>query len=654
MAGDPYYFGKVLRVDLSRETAEPLEVPSEYYEQYFGGVGLGVRLLWEHSAPGVDPLSPSAVVGVFPGLFTGTVAPMSGRWMTVGKSPLTGGWGDANAGGYFGAAVKRSGFDGVLITGAAQRPTYLFCDGEVAELMDASDLWGKDATETEKSLVERHGKGFQVASIGQAAEKLSLITGLVNDRGRIAARSGLGAVFGSKKLKALAFGGKVKLPVHDPAGLTKIAREFNAYATKKPSFVSRVTSKMAPRMGKLLRWLKMPMKSPGSIMLNIYKVYGTTVANALSVEVGDSPVKNWEGIGPFNFPQSMARDISGPRMLQYKVRSYGCFSCPVRCGAILSVPHLGLEETHRPEYETACMFGTLSLNHDLDSIFEINETCNRAGLDSIHAGAAVAFAIECFENGVLTTEDTGGLELRWGDADAIKKLLRMIVDREGLGDLLADGVAKAADRIGNGAERFAMHAGGEALPAHDPKYTRSLALTYAVDPTPGRHTAASTDFAEIGPIEKSVEGFVLPKDRHKTVEGMAASQKMVIGLRYSTDSMGFCMFAGLFGKTPLIECFKAISGRDLTLDEVLTAGVRIYTLRLAFSLREGVNPLKVDLPGRATGNPPQERGPNKGVSLDLDAMKRAFYEVMGYDPETGVPLDETLEELDLSFVKGHL
>ncbi|MHA1732138.1 MAG: aldehyde ferredoxin oxidoreductase family protein [Promethearchaeota archaeon] len=652
--GKTGYFGKVLWVDLTSGTVEKQDIPDEYYERYLGGYGLGVRILWDRVKPGCDPLGPDNILGLVPGLFTGTIAPMTGRFLVVGKSPLTGGWGDANCGGYFGPAIKRCGVDGIFFTGTAASPKYLLFDGENAELLDAAEYWGRDAIEVEKALKEKHGRGVQVALIGRAGENLSLISGVVNDRGRLAARSGLGAVMGSKKLKAVVLTGKVKVPLRDSELLKKVTKEYNNRINKKPGFIAKQVPKLAPKLGKIMRLTKMGMSGSASMLLPLYKKYGTTIANALSSESGDSPVKNWGGIGYLDFPQKKARKIGGEVFLKYKKASYGCATCPVRCGALLSVPEVGLEETHRPEYETACMFGTLLLNDDLMTLLEVNELCNAAGIDSISAGSTVGFAIECYEAGILTNEDTGGLELTWGNSKAIKELLEMMIAREGIGDLLADGTKRASEKIGKGSEKFAMHAGGQELPAHDPKYTKSLALTYSVDPTPGRHTKPSTDFAEIGPIEKYVDGLKLPKNRKKDIGAMAESQRLIVGLQSTADSLGYCMFSNLFGRMPIFDILEAVVGWKVDIDWATTTGLRVHNLKLAFSLREGVNPLKVTLPGRAIGDPPFEKGPHKGVTLDLESMKAAFYRVMGWDEVTGLPRDETLEGLDLGFVVGQL
>ncbi|HMF32004.1 MAG TPA: aldehyde ferredoxin oxidoreductase C-terminal domain-containing protein, partial [Candidatus Lokiarchaeia archaeon] len=464
-----------------------------------------------------------------------------------------------------------------------------------------------------------------------------------------AARSGLGAVMGSKKLKAIAISKIGTVPVADKKALAEITKTYNNRLNKKPGAFYKILSNSMPKLAKLLRWVKMPLAGPAKLMFEVYHNYGTSSVNSVSSEIGDSPVKNWGGIGYIDFPQAKARNIAGQKFIKYKVKSYGCATCPVQCGAILSAPDIdpNLQETHRPEYETSCMFGTLCLNDDLKSILKLNEMCNRAGIDSISTGSSVAFAIECFENGILTVEDTGGFELHWGDADAIIKLTEMIISRKGLGDILADGTKRAAERIGKGSEKYGIHAGGEELPAHDPRLAPSLALSFTTDPTPGRHTTASINFAEIGPINDYLPGVKVPKGDKKDFAKLAEGQKVITGIQQSFCSLGLCMFTTLFGSFPLLELVEAATGWKITPEELIKTGWRIQSMRLAFSLREGVNPYTTTLPGRAWGEIPAEKGPHKGKTIDYKEMNRRYYEAMGWDSITGIPTKESLEAVGL-------
>ncbi len=644
------YFGKVLKVDLSSGNLEEKKVPDEVFKNFLGGYGLGAKLIYDWTKKGYDPLGSDAIIGFVPGLITGTVAPFSGRFMVCGKSPLTGGWGDANAGGYFGPAVKKAGYDGIFVTGIANTPKYLIISDNELTLKDASGLWGMDVVVADKKLQEIHGQGTRAALIGQAGERLSRISGVVNDKGRIAARCGLGAIMGSKKLKAIAISKKGEVPVHDKEALINITKNYNIQLRKSASKVKRMAVDNFSKLAKLFRWAKQGVTNFKLVILEAYKKYGTSSHTVACVEVGDSPIKNWAGIGYLDFPDS--RNLAGEKILPYKVRSYGCSACPVQCGAILSAPDLGpdLQETHRPEYETLSMFGSNCLNSDLASIMKINEKCNRAGIDSISTGGAVSFAIECFENGILTSKDTNGIELKWGDGNAILALVDLIVKREGIGDILADGVRRAAEKIGKGSDKFAIHAGGQELAAHDPRISPSLTLSYTTDPTPGRHTTSSVDFQEVGSIKYYGLGLGYPKGWKKDPAIKTRAQRVVTAATQVLSASGFCIFSTWFGPFPLAKLIEATTGWNFSAEDYLKLGWRIQSLRLAFSLREGVNPYTVTLPGRTWGETPATKGPNKGKTLDYKELNRLYYEAMGWDSTTGIPTRDSLELVGLGSI----
>ena len=377
------YFGEILWVDLTAETIEKLSLPDQFYEQYIGGYALGVKILFDHMPPMSDPLGPDNILGFLPGLFTGTGVPFSGRYMVVGKSPLTGTWGDANSGGYFGPAIRKCGVDGIFITGISKEAVYLHYDGKTPSLVKADDLWGLDAVETEENMRKKYGKSTQIAAIGQAGEKCSLISCIINNKGRAAARSGLGAVMGSKKLKAIVLNGNKKVKVYNPEKLQSISKNHIKNINIPPNFIKKLTAKALPKIVNIVTRFNFPIKVTADLMIHALKEQGTSASNAISSETGDSPVKNWGGIGMYDFPQSRARKIGGDQYLKYKKKSYGCSACPLRCGALLSVPEKGIKEAHRPEYESSCMFGTFLLNDDVVSIMELNDMCNRAGFDTI-------------------------------------------------------------------------------------------------------------------------------------------------------------------------------------------------------------------------------------------------------------------------------
>ncbi len=530
--------------------------------------------------------------------------------MITGKSPLTGTWGDSNCGGFFGPEIKKCGFDALLIRGKANVPKCIaIIEGDM-QIIDASDLWGLDVVQTENKLIERYRK-VQVASIGQAGEELSLISGIVNDKARIAGRSGFGAVMGSKNLKSIALKGNEKIPVEDRDELNRLTKEYNKVINESTS-----------------------------VLISIFKNLGTTAGNTLMVQMGDTPIKNWGGTSKVDFPDAMANKISGMEINRYKQKAYGCFACPVQCGAIMNVEEVGIKNTHRPEYETCSVFGPMLLNDDLMSIFIINDLCNRAGIDTISLGATVAFAIECYENSIISKDDTDGLELRWGNSSAIIELVKKVIKREGFGNILADGSKIASEKIGKGSNMYAIHSMGQELGMHSSKLYRSMGATYAFDPTPGRHTTPTLDFSASGRLGQPnglFSGFSLPTEFKKPGDDRNEAEKLIVGIWQSLNSLGLCQFISIYQKYPLVELIKAVVGWNLTIDELVKIGIRIQTLRQAFTLREGIDIINNKLPERAEG-------------IDYLADYKGYCEKIGWNPENGYPLKESLTDLNLDFV----
>ncbi|MFX0039544.1 MAG: aldehyde ferredoxin oxidoreductase family protein [Promethearchaeota archaeon] len=645
------FFGKILWINLSKKKFKEELLPNEYYRQYLGGYGLAVRLIYEKMPAKVDPVSSESIFGFFPGLLTGTPAPFSGRYMVAGKSPLTNTWGDANSGGTFGPEIKKCGYDAILFEGAADKPIYISIIGDEKEILDASDIWGLDIIEAELKLKEKHGKFIKTAGIGKAGEKVSKISGIANDKGRIAARAGLGAIMGAKKIKALVLKGNQKIDIYNREVFLELVKNYNESGMQdEANKFLRSILKNVPNLAKTIRRFRIGFAGPPKMIREIYKSFGTSVANTISAETNDSPIKNWGGIGIYDFPFKKSKNLSATNIQKYKIRNYGCFSCPVQCGGILKIPEINLEETHLPEYETCCSFGALLLNDDLLSIFELNELCNRAAIDTISTGATVAFAIECFENGILNIDDTNGLELTWGNSKAIIELVKLIINREGIGDLLADGSNTAAKKIGKGSEKFSITSLGSEIAMHNPRIFPSLAFTYAFDPTPGRHTAACIDFIDIGPINKFQKGFKLPKGWKRNEKKKQEGQKLTTAFHQVLSSAGLCLFSTLFGPYPFIDLINSFTNWNISVEELITIGLRIQTLRQAFTLREGTDIANNKLSGRVTGNPPDKKGPTKGISVEYEEFYKGYCKEMGWNPKNGFPLKETLQNLDLGFV----
>ncbi len=610
--------GKMLNINLATGEIATERPPESLYRQYLGGYGIGARMLWDRVPKGADALGPDNMLGMFAGLLTGT--PLFGqRWQVVCKSPLTGAWGDANCGGDFGGVLKLAGWDGIMFFGKAPKPVYLLIENDAVELRDASDLWGTGAIENETALKARHGKRASVANIGPAGEGLSRISGICNDHGRLAARSGVGAVMGSKNLKAVV-----------------------AIADRK--IVSQT-----PETIKLLRTGLDEMIKP---LKDFFHNFGTTGITANAALNGDSPVKNWGGVGVVDFPDS--KEIDGGSVINPKMeKSYGCWHCPVACGAesVQSTnekypyPH----HTHRPEYEAMGAFGTMNLMKSPDALIYANHLCNEYGFDVISAGVTTSFAVECFENGIITKEDTDGLELKWGGDEAIIELLKMMGERHGIGAVLADGVKIAAEKIGNGAEKFAMHIGGQELPMHDPKLQPEYHTTYKLDPTPGRHTQYG-DSRRLGTIPPP------PKDR-RDYTGRGEHHKAASEFMHVVNSGGMCQFITSMSNTASVPTwFNAVTGWDMDLDEIMAVGERIANLRMAYEVREGGNPRRRAVPGRVSGATTEgtSAGPLEGVKLDTELLETDYLKACDWDLNTCTPSKAKLESLGLKEVAAAL
>ncbi len=650
------FWGRILHVDLSTGEIEYEQLPPAFYQRFLGGIGLAAKVLWDRIPAGTDPLGPDNVLGFVPGLLTDTGSLFTGRFMVVGKSPASGGWCDANCGGFFSPALKRCRIDGLFVRGKSDKPVYLVLKEDGAEILDAAELWGLDTTEAETKIKELHGKKAQSACIGQAGENKSLMAGICNDDGRIAARGGLGAVMGSKGLKAVVALGKTRVGVADKERMKALTKTFKA-AISTESPMNRVLGDfLLGTTGKLTRVLPAMTRQPADVWRVLLARFGTSALTAMSAESGDSPVKNWGGAASSDFPLARSQRIGAEAVCAHEVKKYGCFSCPLRCGGIVKYEHgdRPIHSMHKPEYETLCAFGTLLLNDDLASLFVINDLCNRAGIDTISTGAAVAFAVECFEEGLLTTADTDGLELRWGASQAVVTLVERIIAREGIGDLLADGVRIAAEKIGKGSDRFAVHSGGIEVPMHDSKFDPAYLATYTCDPTPGRHTIASFTYLELQVLEKQFSRAPkLPPIAFKRSKSKpeGKGEMLVVDTFYKmlVDAAGACFFGTqVGGPIPLVDWMNAATGWSYGADAYLEAGERIHQLRHAFNCREGINPVRDCRPHpRLYGDPPLPAGPFRKTTLDADGFIREYYRAMRWDPETGHASKAHLESVDL-------
>ncbi len=641
--------GKILWIDLTSGALREEQIPEPVYEKFLGGMGLAAWVLYHHIPAGADPLGPDNILAFVPGLLTASGSLMTGRWMVAAKSPLTGTWGDANCGGSLAPAIKQCGYDGLFFTGISPKPVYLYLGHDKAELRDASDLWGKDTRETESALKARHtGRFTAIACIGPAGEKRSLIAGISNDQGRMAARAGLGAVMGAKQLKAIALQGSYPIRPADPAEMKRLTGKFARVARFKPPFLNGGGAQV---LGTLLRILPLQMRQDGILYKIFLQKYGTSGLNQYSIETGDSPIRNWGGSN-VDLPPARSRSVNPDRIREREFVKYHCYSCPIGCGGMTTY-NQGQSESHKPEYETVLALGGMLMNDDLESIFVANEMLNRAGMDTISAGGTLAFAFECYQHGMITKEDTGGLELKWGDSAAMLKLLELIIRREGIGDLLADGSRKAAERIGQGAAQYAVQAGGQELAMHDPRNDPGFGLHAVVEPTPGRHTIGAYLYYETFQLWRRVKkappvrplfypkGSKYRSDREKAEWAALCSQFTAL-----LNGAGGCLFAPMFGvqRYPIFEWLNAASGWNKTPDEYMQIGWNIQTLRQAFNQRERI-PLAHAINDRPLGRPPLPNGANKGRSIPIEELKRLYWTEMGWDPATGAPPAAAVEEL---------
>ena len=613
------YMGKFLWINLNTGEMRE-EIPSDQLlRDFIGGYGIGARILYNYIPPHIDPLGPENILGFVVGPLTATPTPTGNRWTVVGKSPLTGGWGDANGSGYFGPAFKMAGYDAVFFTGISEKPVYLYLDDGFAELRDAHELWGLDTYQTDDWVKANLGKDFEAACIGPSGEKLSLISGVVNAKGRIAARSGLGAVMGSKRLKMVVARGTNKVPLADLQLVNSLRKKY----------VDEIHS--------------------GVGNAEFFTITGTPAATPMCIESGDSPVRNWRS-SVNEFPDIEPLDFK--HLLELRVKRKACWKCPIGCWGTSRVEYDGkIIESHQPEYETASAFGSMTVNNNYPSLIVAGHICNKYGLDSISAGSCVAFAIECFEHGLIGIEDTGGIKLAWGDHLAMNAMLEKIAKREDFGDVLADGVKRAAEKLGPEAEPFAIHVGGQELPMHDPRCEPGIGVIYKIDATPGRHSQGlefhpPPDF----PLPRPAYG-----ENREQQEGRGHYVKYASCLGHTMNASNCCWFG--FDSTNrgfIPEFISAVTGIEFSIDDMLLVGERIANVRQAFNVREGINPVTYSIPKRAYGYPPLPDGPTANIAVQIERMEKEYLEDMGWTLDAAVPKPEVLKRLGLKDIAKDL
>lgn len=609
------FYGRIARIDLTQGHISDQDVPEAEYRRFLGGSGIAFKLLFDEFDMNLDPFDPATPLIFMGGLLTGFSAPTASRVSVVSRSPATGLWSEASAGGYWANMLAQTGYDGIIITGAAKRPVYLWVSPGDIEVRPADHLWGRQTYDVHEAVRAETDARAEVACIGPAGERLGPMAGIMigGHHTRAAGRSGLGAVMGAKRLKAVAIWGESRLAAADPRGLTE---------TLRPSF---------PTIRTYTRLL--------------YD-YGTPGAIPMLEISGDMPIKNWmEG----NWKEGAAR-ISGKHVAETILEGHQtCARCPIRCTKTVHVtkgPYAG-GVAHQAEYETAAGFGALIQNDDHEMVAAANDLCNRLGLDTISVSSVCAWAYEAYDRGLITAEETGGIELTWGNGGALLALIEKIARRDGIGELLSLGVKGAAQRLGQGSDRFAVHVKGLEVPYHDPRAFTSMAVVYATAVRGACHLEGLTYFAEGGAFPSEKIGLDRPWNPHET-DGKAELAKRMQDFMSVFNALGLCKFLirGRQGPEEIAAWVRNITGWEMDAAELLAAGERIFTLKRLVGFRfQGVSRDDDTLPPRLLLDP-RPTGGAAGVLPDLDPMLSDYYQLRGWGSDGRVP-NETLERVGL-------
>lgn len=620
------YNGKILHVDLSTKKIKVEEPGEVFYRTYLGGGALASYFLLRDLPAGVDPLGPENLLIFASNVLSGVPIAGMTRYTVAAKSPLTGAYGESEAGGFWGPELKFTGFDAVVIKGKAAKPSYLYIHDGKVELRSAEKIWGLETGPAQEKIREElKEKRVRVAIIGPAGENLVRYACVVNELKHANGRSGMGAVMGSKNIKAVAVKGSNILEVKDVEKFLELSKAL-----------TETIGQHGPN--KVLRKLGTP-----------------NLVMALNTQ-GILPTRNFQE-GAFEG----AEKISGEKMTETILRSEeGCYACAVRCKRAVEVPSGPYATTALyggPEYETLGSLGSLLGIDNLEAIAKGNELCNRYSLDTISTGVAIGFAMEAYEKGILTKADTEGIDFRFGNADAMIQAIDWIAFRKNrLGDLLAEGVRAAASKIGKGSEKFALHIKGQELPMHDPRGKTGQGLSFAVSPTGADHIEAphDTPFAMPGPMMARVAllGLLEPVSALDLGPAKVRNYTYLQFVWSLYNSLGVCNFvAGPVWALPLnqlVEVVKAVTGWETSLWELMKAGERAITMARVFNLREGFGRKDDTLPDRLFD--PLGNGPLKGQGIDRKEFAEAltmYYEAMGWDPQEGVPTRGKLAELNL-------
>jgi aldehyde:ferredoxin oxidoreductase len=610
------YSGRLLIIDLTSREITKEDLDLRIAREFIGGEGIASTILFEQVGPDTDPLGPDNRLIFMTGAFVATNIPCGIKTTVVSKSPLTGIYGESVFSAPLGIDLKNSGYDGMIIKGRAKDPAYIWINDDQVEVRDAQHLWGRETFETADELRKELGDtNISVVTIGPAGERLVRLASIIADDSRAAGRCGLGAVMGSKNLKAIASKGTGKISVSNPTRLNELRKEAVTIALPNT---------------KALR------------------DNGTASGLITFEQNGNLPIRNWTR---GSFPE--AEKITGTTMTQRILTApYPCKTCPIACGRKVKVESGPFAmEGSGPEYESMAALGSLCYNSNLESIAKANDLCNRLGIDTISTGQAIAFAMECYEKGLIT--ETGGVDLTWGNPDAIVRICELIGKKEGLGEVLGEGVLMAAKKIGKGSEKFAIHVKGLEFPEHNPRKFKSMGVAYATSNVGANHNRGSPMLVERNllspelPWKEPVDGFIA-KDKGRMT-------KVYQDICCVVDSLGICKFMVFWGKLPLrilVEYYNAITGWDITFEDLMKAGERIWNLQRAFNIRMGVSRKDDTLPDRFLKESVNE-GPAKGQIVELETMLAEFYNERGLD-QNGKPSKDKLLELGLDWVAEKL
>ena len=598
------YNGKILRVDLTTGNIQTEPLDNTIVQKFVGGRGYGVKLLYDENPPGVAPLAPENRLIFFTSPFLGTNIPCSVKPCAVTKSPLTQTILMSLSGGYFGPEFKSTGYDGIVITGKAEHPVYLLIHNEEVQIKDASFVWGKDTVETQEMLKEAFGdKKARIVTIGSAGERLVRFASAINER-RAFGRGGVGAVMGAKKLKAIVVRGTKSAKLFDEQGFNALVKELRErFKSEKVKAFSR---------------------------------YGTSGVLRLVEERGIFPTRNYQS-GVFEGRTK----IDGVAREAFVKKHVTCYRCPVACSVLVTAteePYTGIE-SEGPEYETLWSFGGQCGNDNLSAIIAAEDICDRYGLDTISTGNAIGFAMECFEKGLITKEDADGLELKFGNHRAMVEMVRKIGNRDGFGDVLAEGVYRASQKIGKNSQKLAMQVKGAEMCGYDPRGAMGQGLSFATCPRGADH--------QKGLVRQEVFGKPPPIDRFAT-EGKAQLVKEVQDEMAFLDAMGICCFQtrrDITGPADYAKLFRCVTGIELTEQDVWMIGERIFALERLFNQREGFSRKDDTLPERFLTEPFRE-GPSAGHTVPIEQLLDDYYRVRGWDAN-GSPTEATLVKLGL-------